>query len=645
VRPAGTAALVLASVLALAAAPARAADDATAQARSHYEMGLKLFDAREHEQALIEFSKANEIKSRPAALFMMAQCEYLMGRLKDASVHYQRYADENPDGEFAELARDRVESIGKRPSTLVVNTVPEDVTVRISPALEAGTVVASGQAPNNFSIPRGRYRIDVTKPNYQGQTRVVDVDLGETKPLFFKLDPIPARLEVETAPPGATLYVNGNRARNPYRQDVTPGHVEVFAEATDYDSRTVDLNLAPGERLELTGASRLRLHYVQRSGRPELLFASGLIGALVGAGAVAAAIGKDVEGQNVASVALITGGGIAGAVAGTVVGTPLIPSYIPDNQAFFILATTWIGAAEGMGVGFVYRQVDTSRSPPAPDCLHYVDPMDNETKFLSSCRPPIGNQLRAAFVGSLPGLALGLTTGALMAKKAPTYGRVTMIQSTALGGMVAGALTQVMVKWKPYGSYWEYRSQDVTTPATAKAGDTVSGGFIYDPQKRVLADCTYGSGATTTCAFRSSSVFDLAPGALIGLNVGLGVGLAGAYLSDQSKYGPSLRRVLLIDAAAGAAALAGGVGACVAQSQSCLKASHPNDDARAIAAGSALMAGTLGLVGGILLTRHVDDEIDAPPKPATTTVPIATFAPLPDGRGGSVPGFTAMGLF
>ena len=104
--------MVLASVLALArAAPARAADDATAQARSHYEMGLKLFDAREHEQALIEFSKANEIKPRPAALFMMAQCEYLMGRLKDASVHYQRYATENPDGEFAELARDRVESI------------------------------------------------------------------------------------------------------------------------------------------------------------------------------------------------------------------------------------------------------------------------------------------------------------------------------------------------------------------------------------------------------------------------------------------------------------------------------------------------------------------------------------------------------
>ena len=44
---------------------------------------------------------------------MMAQCEYLLGRLKDARAHYQRYATENPNGEFVELARDRVESIDR----------------------------------------------------------------------------------------------------------------------------------------------------------------------------------------------------------------------------------------------------------------------------------------------------------------------------------------------------------------------------------------------------------------------------------------------------------------------------------------------------------------------------------------------------
>jgi hypothetical protein len=619
--------MVLASLLALAAVPARAADEGTAQARSHYEMGLKLFDAREHEQALIEFSKANEIKPRPAALFMMAQCEYLLGRLKDASGHYQRYATENPNGEFAELARDRVESIGKRPSTFVVNSVPEDVAVRISPEAQTGSVVASGQAPNNFSIPRGRYRIDVTKPNYQGQTRIVEVDLGETKPLFFKLDPIPARLEIETLPPNATLYINGNRARNPYRQDVPPGHIEIFTEATDHEDKTVDLTLAPGERKLFIGDGRLKLNYVQRSGRPELLFASGLIGGLLGAGAVAAAIGKDLEGQNVASVALITGGGIAGVVAGTVVSTPLIPQYIPDNQAFFILGTTWIGAAEGMGIGFVWRQVTTNNDAVAADnCPPDGDP----------CRPPIGSQLRSAFVGSLPGLAVGLTVGSLMAKKAPTYGRVALIQSAALGGMLVGALTQVTVNWKPYGDSWEESFRKPTGEIDQMIGLLPSG----DP-------CVYTNGTDDMpCIFKTSSIFDLAPGALIGLNVGLVSGLLGAYLPDQSTYGPSLRRILLIDAAAGAAALAAGVGACVSLSESCLRAPQPHDDARAIAAGAALLGGGIGLVGGILLTRGVDAEPQSSAsRTAGATVPIATFTLLPDGRGGTVPGFTAMGSF
>src|ERR1022692_2399088 len=178
---------------------------------------------------------------------MMAQCEYLLGRLKLARGHYHSYFEQNPDGEFAALARDRVEAIDKRPSTFVINTVPDDVTVRISAAGQTGVVVASGQAPNNFALPRGRYRGDVTRPNYQGQTRIVEVDVAETKPLFFKLEPIPARLEIETEPLGATRYVNGNRARNPSRQDLSPGPVEIFAEAPDYESRAVDLSLAPGE--------------------------------------------------------------------------------------------------------------------------------------------------------------------------------------------------------------------------------------------------------------------------------------------------------------------------------------------------------------------------------------------------------------
>jgi hypothetical protein len=601
------------------------ADDATTQARSHYEMGIKLFDAREHEQALIEFRAANELKSRPAALFMMAQCEYLLGRLKEARAHYALYASENPDGEFVELAKDRIQSIDKRPSTFVINTVPDGVTVRIR-AEGAGSVetdVAAGQAPNDFQVPRGRYRIDVTKDKYQGQTRTVDVDVAETKPLFFKLDPIPARLEIETVPPLATLYVNGNRARNPYRQDVPPGPVEVFAEATDHDSKTVELNLTAGEQVRLLGKDALRLSYAQRSGRPELIIASGVMGGLIGAGAVAAAIGKELEDPNVASVLLVSGGAVSGFIAGALISTPLV-KYIPDNRALYIMGDMWIGAVEGFAVGVIAQQVHAYNQTP---------PADSPCTGPTPCRPPLGIQLRSGFVGSLPGLALGLTTGVLTAEHAPTYGRATLIQSAALLGAFTGALGQMAIGWRPYSAYWEQTVRQPTSQPDAAKGHV----------GKDLCPWNMEAGATQVdCAFPDRSILDLTPGALIGLNVGLAAGLLAAYLPDQSKYGPSWKRVLLIDLAVGAGMVAGGTFGCIANKTGCLD-SDPQPAARADAAVAALAGGVIGFVGGYFLTRHIDDDGRASSSTVASTL---TLMPTPmQGRGGALPGLTAMAAF
>lgn len=571
-------------------ARAAAADDATASARSHYEMGLKLFDAREHAQALLEFKAANDLKPRPAALFMMAQCEYLLGQLKEARAHYARYASENPGGEFAELAKDRIESIDKRPATFVINTVPDDVTVRIASETAPQQAPIVGQAPNNFTAPRGRYRITVSKPQFVQQSLVVDVDIADTKPLFFKLDPIPARLEIETDPPGATLYVNGNRARNPYRQDVVPGRYELFAEAQDHESRTQELSLEPGQRLLMTGANRLILSYAQRSGRPELIFTAGAIGGLVGAAAVAAAIGEPLEDAQVSAVLLTGGGGLTGVVVGALAANALVPRYVPDNRALFIIGAMWIGAVEGAGVGVAWQQAKKDKESFSSVC--------------PGCRPPLGERLRAAFIGSLPGLALGITSGALLSARAPTYGRVALIQSAALGGLLAGGLVSMALQWQPYGEGWERR---------------YSGGMILDDR----------------------SILDLTLPALIGLNVGLGAGLLGAYLPDQSKYGPSWTRVLLVDLAAAAGVVGGGIAGCVAVAE-CLR-EYPNDGARAKSAIAALAGGLVGAGAGLLLTRNLDQDRRSRQPPAAT----ATLMMLPARglAGDTVPTFAAVGAF
>ena len=278
----------------------------------------------------------------------------------------------------------------------------------------------------------------------------------------------------------------------------------------------------------------------------------------------------------------------------------------------------WIGAAEGAGAGIVWQRLSTSLGTP---------PTPSPCPGPGACRGAVGNQLRAGFFGSLPGLAAGLTGGALLARKhAPTYGRVALIQSAALFGAMSGALTQLALRWQPYGADWPWSVRTVDNGMQPTTG------------------CIPGDPGKWKCAFSETNVLDLAPGALIGLNVGLAGGLLAAYLPDQSRYGPTWRRVVLVDLAVGAGMIAGATFGCVANAH-CLTNPDSSEKERAVLAGSALSGGLVGLVGGVLLTRHVDNRSsDALVRP-NAPPPVATFAPMRDAAGRVSPAISALGFF
>jgi hypothetical protein len=274
---------------------------------------------------------------------------------------------------------------------------------------------------------------------------------------------------------------------------------------------------------------------------------------------------------------------LAGALGGTVVGGLLggsfVPAYIPDNQAVFVLGGMWVGAAEGALAGMSIRQ--------------QLEPLDGQGAFRR--RASLSSELRAAFFGSLPGVAVGVTSGALLMNRAPTYGRVALIQSAALGGALAGGLIAVALQWNPFG------------------------------QKEVDA----------------RSMLDLSLPSLIGLNVGLVGGLLGAYLPDQSRYGPSWKRLGFIDLWAGAGALTAGLAVCVADSSGCLTTASPNAATRTRIAGWALAGGAAGVLVGILTTRSIDRDT----TPSSTPPPSLTLLPLPNATGGVTPTLSAVGYF
>jgi hypothetical protein len=564
------------------------------RAHKHYEAGVSLFEAGNKEQALVEFQLANEIAPKKENVFMIAQCEYHLGQLVSARASYEAYLAEQKQGELADLARLRLEAINRRPGIFAINTVPDNVEVRIEG--DGATVV--GQAPNEFRVPRGHYHITASKENFTSETRELSIDVAETKPLFFKLEPIPAHLTIRTTPPNAALFVRGNRAQNPYVQDVPPGSYEIYAEASYYQSKRETITLAPGESRVVD----FPLTYVQRSGRPEL------IGFWTGIGAVGGGLAmftqSNTKGPDNLSLSLpLFGAGIlAGGIGFGVLSstTPLVPDYIRDNLALFRIGAMWIGDVEGATLAM-----------------------------------GLSHDWTATWFGGAAGLVGGAVAGWWLDDKSPNYGRVSLIQSSALLGTVAGAIMVQALGLYPAAPNLPAPASDATQAekdAYSKASDAANNRYRNQIKRR------------------------LSWGMLAGLNVGLGAGLAMAYLPDQTVYGPSWQRVLMVD-------LAGVAGAIFATTvEICTKpgtsycADANNDPSKATklddrTARFALVGAGLGLAAGWLLTMNYDhnshNQDRRPASPLLSHLPLPGVVPVqsPYGTAELLPGLISQGQF
>jgi hypothetical protein len=552
------------------------------RAHKHYESGVALFESGNKEQALVEFQLANEIAPKKENIFMIAQCEYHLGQLVSARTHYEAYLADEEKGELADLARLRIEAINRRPGVFAINTVPDKVEVRIEGEGTAGTAGTAivGQAPNEFRVPRGHYHVTASKTNFTSETRELSIEVAETKPLFFKLEPIPAHLTVRTTPAGAALFVRGNRTQNPYVQDVPPGTYEIYAEAAYYQSKRETITLGPGEERIV----EFPLTYVQRSGRAELIgFWTG-IGA-VGGGLAVLTQGNPRDLTASLSVSLFGAGMLAGGLGLGVLAdtTPLVPNYIRDNLALFRIGSMWVGDVEGATLAM-----------------------------------GLSHNWTATWVGGAAGLTAGAFAGWWLDDLSPNYGRVSLIQSSALIGTVAGAIAVSAI-----GQY----------PATVAAPQPPPGWLHYSTVDQRQIDA-YNK-------YRNQIKQRMAWGMLAGLNVGLAAGLAMAYLPDQRVYGPSWQRVMMIDLAG----FAGAVFATTIELCSRTTTIKGGEDVRVHCADASatlngrtarfsLVGAGLGLLAGWMLTMNYDGARDTRPG-----LPPLSFIPLP----GAVPVESMMG--
>jgi tetratricopeptide (TPR) repeat protein len=106
------AAAVVALLFAAPAARAQADDDPSAmsvEARTHLELGLAHYRAKDYEAAIREFRAGFAIDPRPELLFAMAQAERLSGDCISALSGYRMFLDSNPPEAQAAAARAAIE--------------------------------------------------------------------------------------------------------------------------------------------------------------------------------------------------------------------------------------------------------------------------------------------------------------------------------------------------------------------------------------------------------------------------------------------------------------------------------------------------------------------------------------------------------
>lgn len=91
---------------------AAADDQVTAAAKSHYDRGHALYEAKRYQEARAEFSAGFDLSKKPAFLFNAAECSRQLGDKDRARDEYTRYLELEPAGKLAPLAKQRLAELG-----------------------------------------------------------------------------------------------------------------------------------------------------------------------------------------------------------------------------------------------------------------------------------------------------------------------------------------------------------------------------------------------------------------------------------------------------------------------------------------------------------------------------------------------------
>lgn len=231
-----------------------------AEARTHFDRGVILFDGGDNDGALVEFRRAYELSRRPTVLFNIAATCQALRRYGDAIEALRRFLAESTEEQRRQRrdAERTLHNLEELIAHLQVIVTPPDATLQVD-----GRVQPPGAA---LIVGPGTHRVQVSRDGRRTHLEEVTITSGETRELRVNLAPMDgsgtdtppppgarASLLLAGAPPDATLTVDGHLSSSivPVALQPGPHRVEVQARAHRPWSGTVLLRAGASHRLQV----------------------------------------------------------------------------------------------------------------------------------------------------------------------------------------------------------------------------------------------------------------------------------------------------------------------------------------------------------------------------------------------------------
>jgi tetratricopeptide (TPR) repeat protein len=255
--------LLVAAIL-TASGPALADD--VDQAKAHFAIGTRAYDAKQFRVAIDAFQAAQRLAPRPAILFSIAQAyrrQYYLERnprdLRQAVDHYKKYLEQDPQGRRVGEAADAladIEPLAERLGPEQAEPATEQVRptqILIAPSVKGATASVDGgppiDLPGGAKVTPGKHAVVIRAKGYIDERREVDVAAGDSFPLDVRMIESPSLLSLESDD-GVRLYVDGRlAATTPLAKplELQAGPHVLSATQRGSEPVTLTLDLGPGE--------------------------------------------------------------------------------------------------------------------------------------------------------------------------------------------------------------------------------------------------------------------------------------------------------------------------------------------------------------------------------------------------------------